>query len=101
MCFKEDDVFQRLIVVTLQIPMKKDINLKPMKRGTDFTPHPLVIMLSSIQQGAATNGAHNYGPGTHLYSSVESGTICVDIFLPKDAIINVVSAGIEPTTLGL
>ena len=43
-------------------------------------------MLSSIKQGAATDGAHNYGPGTHLYPWVERGTICVNT-LPKDAIL--------------
>ena len=43
-------------------------------------------MLSSIWQGAATDGAHNYGPGTHLYSLVERGTSCVNT-LPKDAIL--------------
>ena len=37
-------------------------------------------------EGAATDGAHNYGPGTHLYSWVERGTICVNT-LPKDAIL--------------
>ena len=43
-------------------------------------------MLSSIKQGAATDGAHKYGSSTHLYSWVERGTICVYI-LPKDAIL--------------
>ena len=46
--------------------------------STDFTFYPLVTMPSSIKQGAATDGAHNYGPGTHLYSWVERGTICVN-----------------------
>ncbi len=45
---------------------------------------PLVMMHISIQQGAATHGAHNYRPGTHLYSWLERGTICVNT-LPKGA----------------
>ena len=54
--------------------------------STDFTPYPLVTLLSSIWQSVATDGAHNFGPGTHLFSWVERGTICVNI-LPKDAIL--------------
>ena len=42
-------------------------------------------MLSSIYQGAATDGAQSYGPA-HLYSWVERGTTCVNT-LPKDAIL--------------
>ena len=35
----------------------------------------LAAMRNCIQQGAATDGAHNYRPGTHLNSSVERGKI--------------------------
>ena len=52
--------------------------------SVDFTQYPLVMMHISIKQGAATHSAHNYRPGTHLYSWVERGTICV-ITLPKGA----------------
>ena len=60
----------------------------------------------SIYQGAATYGANNYQPGTHLYPWVERGTLCV-ITLPKGVNLyraptpkgaNLYRAGIEPTT---
>ena len=43
-------------------------------------------MLSGLWQGAATDSAQNYGPGTHSYSWVERDTICVHT-LPKNAIL--------------
>ena len=54
------------------------------------------MMHISIQQGAATRGAHNYRPGTHLFHWAERGTICVNT-LPR--VLTSISTGIEPTTL--
>ena len=45
-----------------------------------------VAMRNCIQQGTATDSAHNYGPDTNLYSWVERGKIWVNT-LPKGAIL--------------
>ena len=64
---------------------------RPTESTLHYPPPPRHYAFYSIWQGAATGDAHNYRPGSHLYSWVERvqhpGTICVNI-LPKDAVLS-------------